>query len=141
MIKGIVLPLMSCFLVLMIGADCRAQSIVIDRIEADKSITGHVSELSPAKYPSCKVIVYVHTDQWYIHPFAGQGEGASWASILDNGTWHLQTVRREFKADRVAALVVNRDYSEPSKVENIEAIPYVAETTKDLRNTPDEGKL
>jgi hypothetical protein len=117
-------------------------SITIDSIVANDAITGHVSGLQSGQYARYKVLVYAHTDQWYIHPYAGQGEGKSWASIAANGTWHLSTVQREFRADRVAALLVTRDYPEPSKIENLEDISSDARLIKDLSaGTPDYGKL
>lgn len=118
-----------------------AQQITIDQIIADKQISGYVGGLQPTDYPDYKVIVYVHTDQWYVHPYAGQGEGLSWASIKKNGTWQIQTVQRKFKADKVAALLVKRDYPEPSKVKIIKKIPHSAILVKKLQGTPDYGKL
>lgn len=116
-------------------------SVTIKDIKADQEISGDVRGLTPKGYPSYKVIVYVHTDKWYIHPFSGQDEGKSWAAIADNGTWTIQTVKRDFNADKVAALVVNKTLDERSPIENIEKIPHSAITVKNLRGTPDYGKL
>ena len=116
-------------------------SITIDLIIADERIAGRVRGLTTADYPNYKVIVYVQTDRWYIHPYVGQGEGLSWASIQEDGTWQIQTVLREFKAIRVAALLVQRNYLEPSRVENLERIQSRARVVRELRNTPDYGKL
>lgn len=116
-------------------------SITIDKIITNERIAGRISGLSTADYPNYKVIVYVHTDRWYIHPYAGQGEGMSWASIQENGTWQIQTVQREFKAVRVAALLVQQNYPEPSVVENLEQIQSRARVIRELWNTPDYNKL
>lgn len=97
-------------------------SITIDLIIPDERIAGHIRGLTTVNYPNYKVIVYVQTDRWYIHPYVGQGEGLSWASIQEDGIWQIQTVLREFKAVRVAALLVQRNYLEPSRVENLERI-------------------
>lgn len=116
-------------------------SITIDQIVENERISGYIRGLQPSEYPAYKVIVYVHTDQWYIHPYAGQDEGLSWAPIRENGSWGIQTVKRQFKADKVAALLVRRNYPEPSKVESLERISYRAIVIKELRGTPDYGKL
>jgi len=116
-------------------------SITIDQIEANERILGYVSGLNQSEYSNYKVVVYVHTDRWYIHPYAGQGEGLSWASLQENGTWSIQTVRRRFRADKVAALLVKRSYQEPNTIENIHGIPDKAMIIKELRGTHDYGKL
>lgn len=116
-------------------------SVSITDITANQQICGAVSGLPSQDYQNYKVIVYVHTDQWYIHPYAGQDEGKSWASIQANGKWQIQTVQREFKADKVAAVLVKRNYPEPSKTESLERIQQAAIVVKKLRGTPDYGKL
>jgi len=116
-------------------------SISITDITANQRICGTVSGLSPQDYPNYKIIIYVHTDQWYVHPYAGQDEGKSWAAIQQDGKWQIQTVQREFKADKIAALLVKRNYPEPSKVESLERIQKNAVLVKELRDTPDYGKL
>jgi len=75
--------------------------VTIDAITANQVITGHVSakQISPTN----RVVVYVHTDQWYVHPYVGQGDGLSWASIKANGSWSLETVKRKFNSDAVGA--------------------------------------
>ena len=116
-------------------------SITIQEIVADQRISGRVESLESQDYPHYKVIVYVHTDQWYIHPYAGQDEGKSWASIQADGKWQIPTVQREFKANKVAALLVKKNYPEPNKVDNLEKIQRTAIVIKELRGTPDHGKL
>jgi hypothetical protein len=116
-------------------------SITIKEIVADQHISGDVRGLTPKEYSNYKVVIYVHTDQWYIHPYAGQDEGKSWATIQENGRWKISTVQREFKADKVAALVVKRSFSEPSRIEDLDKIPRTATIVKELRGTPDHGKL
>jgi hypothetical protein len=114
-------------------------AIQVDEIQADQQIKGTVTGVRPPE--RYKVVVYVHTDRWYIHPYAGQGEGMSWAAIGDDGTWTLKTVRRAFKADKMAALVVEKDASVPAKAESLGSIPKLAIHEKVLTGTTDEGKL
>ncbi len=116
-------------------------SISITEIVEDEYIAGNVRGLSPTEYGRYKVIVYVHTDQWYIHPYAGQDEGQSWAAIQKDGSWKLQTVKRQFSADRMMALVVGRNYPEPSKADGLMEIQSIARTTKVLIGGPDHRKL
>ncbi|MBU1235520.1 MAG: hypothetical protein KJ634_00535 [Gammaproteobacteria bacterium] len=115
--------------------------ITIDKIVAGKQITGHIQGLAPQAASKYKVLVYVHTDRWYIHPYAGQGEERTWASVKEDGSWQVQTVQREFRADSVAALLVLRSVPEPNRVESLTNIPYQAAITKVLQGTPDYGKL
>ena len=116
--------------------------ITVDSIEANDRVSGYVSGLDPKEYSQYKVLLYVHTDQWYIHPFAGQGEGMSWAAIGTDGTWKIRTVQREFKANMVAALVVDRNYPEPNKLVDITIIPNRDFVIKELRrDSSDYGKL
>lgn len=116
-------------------------SIMIDQITANDQITGYVIDLDEGTYKDYKVLVYLHTDQWYIHPYAGQGVGLSWATIEENGEWSIETVQRKFKADKMAVIVIDKDYPEPSKIEQIERIPSVAIKIRQLRGTDDFGKL
>jgi hypothetical protein len=123
----------------LVVSRAQAASIQIDSIQADKKIMGHVTGLRTNS--GYKVLVYVHTDRWYVHPYAGQGQGMSWATIDDDGAWSLRTVQREFKADKVAALVVKMGADEPAKVENVDSIPHEGIVVKDLSGTGDYGKL
>jgi hypothetical protein len=118
----------------------RAQTITIDQIVANGNISGEVRGLPSADFGSYKVIVYVHTDQWYIHPYAGQGEGNSWATV-QSGQWRIKTVQRDSRADKLAALLVSRNYPEPNRLENLDAIPHRARVIRELRGTADFGKL
>lgn len=116
-------------------------TISIDKIQTNKEISGYVTGIQKNKHSNYKVIVYVHTDRWYIHPYAGQGEGLSWVTINANNTWNIKTVQREFKADQVAALLVKKNYPEPNTLISLERIPSKAEDVKNLQGTEDYGKL
>jgi hypothetical protein len=119
----------------------QSPTVTIDRIVAGGEVTGHVQSVNPKELSSYKVLLYVHTDQWYIHPYAGQGEGKSWASVSEKGSWSLSTVQREFPADRVAALLVVKDYPEPNRVTSLTNIPAKAVIVRVLQGTSDYGKL
>jgi hypothetical protein len=116
-------------------------SIAIDSIQPDVRITGHVTGFSPEQLRDKKVVVYVLTDQWYVHPFADGGDGKSWAAIKDDGSWKIGTVKRDFTAKRIAAVVVPSAYDAPPRLQTLHALPARALTVRDLKGTPDFGKL
>ena len=62
-------------------------TISIDNISQGDHITGTVKGLSVKGHAELKVVVYVKTNKWYIHPYEQGGEGKSWASIGTNGSW------------------------------------------------------
>ena len=115
--------------------------VTIDRIDENNSIAGHVEGLDRTTAKGYRVVVYVHTDMWYMHPYAGQGEGKSSSSISDDGSWSVETVKRDFLADQVAAVVVPEGYDSPARTPSLKSINGIAIVTKPLRGTPDYGKL
>ena len=100
--------------------------ITIESIAENGPIQGHVSGLAASAAGGFKVLVYVHTNQWYIHPYAGQGEGMSWASIQGNLSWTLTSVKRPYVADRVAALLVSTDSVPPATLADVMQVHAVA---------------
>jgi len=101
-------------------------SIKILEIESDEFIKGKIEGVKPEDYSKYKVVVYVKTDKWYIHPYERGGPGKSYANIKEDGTWTIGTIKREFPADYAVALLVRSDYLPPSNVENLGTIDYVA---------------
>jgi len=126
---------------LSIASGQEGVAITIQRISQDDQIKGNVTGLTKSGRESHKILVYVKTDKWYIHPYAQGGEGKSWAAIADDGSWKIETVRREFAASSIAALVVPKESRAPSKVTNVRAIPNKAIIVRELEGTPDYGKL
>lgn len=116
-------------------------TITIDKITANDKIRGRVRGLTGTDPQAYKVLVYVHTDLWYVHPWAGQGKGRSWAAVENDGSWRLKSLQREFKANKIAALVVRRSYPEPHRLADVRSIPHEAIVIKDLVGTPDFGKV
>jgi hypothetical protein len=116
-------------------------SITIDNIVANGFITGHVKGLNPSQYGNYRVLVYVHTDKWYIHPYAQGGEGRSFASIGAGGSWRIGTVRRRFKADSLAALLVHRNYPAPPTVMTLADLQFSAIKVMALVGTKYYGRL
>lgn len=116
-------------------------SVSVTSIEAGAFVRGRVSGIPAGKAQAYKVILYVHTDKWHIHPYEGQGEGKSWASIDDDGRWEIQTEQREFSANQLAVLVVKLDAPEVAKTGNLAAIPADARRIMKLTGTPNFGRL
>lgn len=114
--------------------------ISIDRIEKNDVIQGRVKGLK-GSLQAYKVVVYVHTDKWYIHPYARQGDGLSFASIKPDGTWEIETVKRKFSADSIAVLVVNASAEVPDSTGNVRRIPNRGLLLMKLSGTPSYGRL
>jgi len=103
-------------------------NIDITNIDADNIISGTVTNLPPSLMSAACVVVFVHTDIWYIHPYANQGEGKSFARLDANGSWSLPTVQREFAADKVAALVMKTTdecESVPPRIGNLAKLQFI----------------
>jgi hypothetical protein len=131
-------------------------AVVISDITENTRIVGRISGVPPEKVDQYKVLVYVKTDKWYIHPYERGGEGLSFASsrrtwraartplrqrpqerrpmaINRDGSWRIETVKRRFPADLVAALVVHHDYTPPPTVEDLKDIDSLDSYTEDGR--------
>lgn len=115
--------------------------VSIDSISRDYKIEGRVIGLTEEARKGHKVVVFVRTDKWYIHPFAQGGDGKSWASIAPGGVWKISTVKREYPASSVAVLVVKSGDNVPSSISDIAGIPHVAIYVKELEGTEDYNKL
>ena len=90
--------------------------VKMDRFESGVSISGAVEGLPPDKVGQYKVLVYVLTNQWYIHPFAETKEGRGYAGIKKDGTWSIKTVNRKDNPYKLAILVVPMDKVPPAVV-------------------------
>jgi hypothetical protein len=132
------------FLVLLgIAASVAAGEVevTIDAIVSNELISGKVTGLPSGERETYRVVIYIRTDQWYIHPYASGGDGRSYASISASGDWKIKTVRREFPAEQIAALVVPSEQEVPVRTHSIAAIKSVARIVRDLKGTPEYGSL
>lgn len=80
------------------------------------SIEGKVRGMEPNETKDFKVLVYVLTDKWYIHPFAENSEGRGYAAIATDGSWNLRTVNRRHNPFKIAIVVVSRSAFPPAAV-------------------------
>ena len=116
-------------------------TVSIDEIVMNDHVSGKVSGLTENGTSDSKVVVYVKTNKWYVHPFAQGGVGKSFAIIKSDGSWTIETVRRDFAASAIAALLVQKDSRLPSQVTNVRTIPNRGVVVKELEGTEDYGKL
>ncbi len=91
-------------------------NVVMENFISDQSISGRVTGLNPEDVGRYKVLVYVQTNQWYIHPYAENTPGKGYAKIEAEGSWRIKTVNRGHGPFRLAILVVPRDYIPPATV-------------------------
>ncbi len=123
-----------------LGPALASATIEITDIQQDNLISGKVSGLK-GPLSHYKVVVYVKTDRWYIHPFASGGPGRSYSDIEDDGTWEIQTVLRDHPASSVAAAVVAKDYPAPSKTGGMGAIRAKAKVILNKKALEKKGFL
>jgi hypothetical protein len=99
-------------------------AVAITDIRENQRIEGTVNDSNANPEDHC-VVVYVHTDIWYIHPYAAGGRDQSWAPI-SGMKWSIATVKREFTANQVAAVLLKKDRSgdcpAPAKLATLDGI-------------------
>jgi len=108
------------------GESAQEVTVKINNVVPDSQIVGRVLGLSADRAGSYKVVVYVKTDKWYIHPYVQGGEGLSFAKIDPDGSWRIKTVKREFPAELVTVLVVPKDSSPPAQTADMEGLKKAA---------------
>lgn len=118
------------------GAEVEIQDIV-----SNEEITGRVTNVPDTDLPKYKVVVYVHTNKWYIHPYETGGPGKSYAVIRPGGSWTIETVLRDVPADKMAAILVKEKQPVPNQTTTVKRIPRLAIQIRKLAGTRDEGKL
>lgn len=106
-------------------------TINILEIEENEFIKGNITSLPDGKPEDYKIIVYVKTDKWYLHPYERGGPGKSYATLESKDescpcSWIIQTVKRDFLADYVAAFLVKKAYKPPKTVNSIANIDFIA---------------
>lgn len=92
---------------------CRNSDVVVDEIVSDSHIAGRVIGLPQESYEKFKVIFYVKTNRWYVHPYfqpENPEEGSAYAKIREDGSFRIKTVKRNVNASRLAVSVVPEPY-------------------------------
>ena len=92
---------------------CKQTEVSIDSITANDWIKGHISGLPTEALDQFKVVFYVKTNVWYVHPYAyyeGQQEGYSYSHLNARGEFKVKTVKRNIPSKELAAVVVPRSF-------------------------------
>lgn len=92
-------------------------SIEMSKFRSGSYIEGKINGLDAADYKNHKVLVYVLTDKWYIHPYAENRAGKGFAKIGNQGNWRIETVWRGYQAYKIAFLLVSKEFYPPPTVE------------------------
>lgn len=103
--------------------DRKSVEVRMTKFERGRRIRGTVSGLAPGTHGHYKVLVYVLTNKWYIHPEAVATPGLGFALIEPGGQWEIGTVWRGYQATKLAILLVPKDVWAPPIVELGEAQP------------------
>ena len=93
--------------------ECRNTEVKVDEIVKNSHIKGHIVGLPSTSFEKFKVVFYVKTNRWYIHPYSyyeGQEQGYSYSNIDANGHFKVKTVRRDVPSKEMAVVVVPRSY-------------------------------
>jgi hypothetical protein len=93
--------------------ECRTTVVTVDEIVKNSHIKGHITGLPSNAYGDFKVVFYVKTNRWYVHPYShyeNQEEGYSYSNLSQNGTFWVRTVRRDVPAQKLAVVLVPRSY-------------------------------
>ena len=93
--------------------ECRTTVVSVDEIVRDSHIKGHIKGLPTEAYEKFKVVFYVKTNRWYVHPYTyqeGQDPGYSYSNLNENGEFFVKTVRRDVPSRQLAAVLVPKSY-------------------------------
>lgn len=93
--------------------ECRTTEVHVDEIVKNSHIKGHIKGLPTEAYDKFKVVFYVKTNRWYVHPYTyyeGQEEGYSYSNLNANGGFRVKTVRRDVPSKKMAVVLVPRSY-------------------------------
>ncbi len=93
--------------------ECRSAVVTVEEIVKDSHIKGRVTGLPTDAYEKFKVIFYVKTNRWYVHPYThyeGQEEGYSYSNLNENGEFRVRTVLRKVPSKELVAAVVPKSH-------------------------------
>jgi LmbE family N-acetylglucosaminyl deacetylase len=94
-------------------------AIVLEEFESDSHINGRIDGFAAERYDDLKIVVYVLTDRWYIHPWDSVEAGKGYALVAGDGSWRIATVWRGHQARRLAILLVERSTMVPATVRSL----------------------
>jgi hypothetical protein len=94
-------------------SECRTAEVHVDELVKNSHIKGHIKGLPTEAYAKFKVVFYVKTNRWYVHPYSyyeNQEEGYSYSNINENGEFRVKTLRRDVPSRKLAVVVVPKSY-------------------------------
>ena len=91
-------------------------TVEMTEFRSGATITGRVSGIAPDETQNLKVVVYILTDQWYIHPYAENKAGRGFATINEDGSWSLSTTNRGHSPFRLGMVVLPRTTTPPATI-------------------------
>jgi hypothetical protein len=92
---------------------CSSTQVRVDSIVPNESISGRVMGLPQEALDKFKVVFYVKTNVWYVHPYAyyeGQEEGYSYSNLDSTGAFKIKTIKRDVPSKELAAVLVPKTY-------------------------------
>lgn len=92
---------------------CNSTEVAVDSIIANEWIKGHVTGLPTEAYDKFKMVFYVKTNIWYVHPYAyyeGQEEGYSYSNLTAKGEFKVKTIKRAVPSKELAAVLVPKSF-------------------------------
>lgn len=92
---------------------CKQTQVSIDSITSNEWIKGHVTGLPTEAYDQFKVVFYVKTNLWYVHPYmyyADQPEGYSYSRLNNKGEFKVRTIKRAIPSKELAAVLVPNSF-------------------------------
>jgi len=95
-------------------------SIEMTKFVSGAFIKGKVNGLNSTDYGRYKILVYVLTNKWFIHPFAENRARRGFAAIDSQGNWEIETVWRGYQAFKIAFLLVPKEIYPLSVVDLLE---------------------
>lgn len=88
--------------------ECKAAEISVTQIVRNSHIQGAVSGLKETSLENFRMIFYVYTNKWYVHPYQyheHQTSGYSYSDLTSGGEFWIRSVLRTPAKRMVAVLV------------------------------------
>lgn len=95
------------------AAECKNAKITVSEIVKNSHIKGSVSGLNEASLEDFKMVFYVKTNTWYVHPYEhneNQPSGYSYSDLTTGGNFWIRSVFRTPAKKMLAILVPSPHY-------------------------------
>jgi hypothetical protein len=85
--------------------ECATTEVEVEQIEKNDHISGRVTGLPTDALEKFKVVFYVKSNRWYIHPYNNNEEGYAYSNLNSKGEFWIRTVFRTPSRQLAAVLV------------------------------------